>query len=252
MKKLLLCTAALTMFAGSSIILSKTNTKADNINGNNNVTNTMFKIDNSGNHTFPVDPITPQNELPNDGKNNNITDTNSSGELTLDAVPTDLNFGQTTNQAENGNNNETIYNNQNNNGQYYYTQVTDNRNNKPGWNLTATLSNPMQSENGAKLKGASITFNSNDGAKPAYGNATETDNDNQAPTNNKLFSLSQNDGTKQVMQANQNQGGLTWFDLFNSIQLKYGQSQSGTYNGTITWNLTSGASDNGVNSSTPK
>ncbi|TPR12332.1 WxL domain-containing protein [Apilactobacillus timberlakei] len=240
MKKLLLCTAALTMFAGIGLETGSNNVHADGQDvgqeaGSGAKTNTLLEIDNSNNNTKPVNPDNTENELDNP-QDNNVNNTKSRGELTLDAVPSLLNFGKMSDASETkgGYNTENITNGNmvNGNKQYYYAQVTDHRAGAKGWKLTASMDNMNNMNNSdVNLNGASITLNSSGKASPAY------NNNNTAPNTNTNVNLDPYKGPVNVINAEQGTGENTWFDLFNSIQLKYGQSSTGTYKGQITWNL---------------
>ncbi|TPR26487.1 WxL domain-containing protein [Apilactobacillus micheneri] len=262
MKKLLLCTAALTMFAGSALALNGSNVKADDANtssnsenkdqnnngmstdGNSVKTFTYFKVDNSSTNTPPVNPDNTDNKL-NNPEFYNIFPTNATGDLTIDAVPKSLNFGETDKNLEGKDINVTLNdnkdNNKDNNIERYYAQVSDYRGNHTGWHLSANMSEMTDKNNPLnKLDGANIKF-SNNKVLGAYGNnANQLGDPNNVKTDN--INLDPSRGNVTVMSAADKSGAGTWFDLFNNINLSAGRADSGNYNGTITWNLSDGPS----------
>ncbi|TPR19419.1 WxL domain-containing protein [Apilactobacillus timberlakei] len=279
MKKLLLCTAALTMFAGSALALNGSNVKADNgsstttqtntssdgpkantsksnmdNNGNKIQTNTYFEVDNSKNSTPPADPINPGSEL-EDPTGHGVLQTDAKGDLTIDAVPNLLNFGKITDKLEGNNINDNLkFGNEDENGnknQYYYAQVSDFRNTHSGWNLSAKMSDMTNNQN-ISLKNAQITFKNNS-VFGAYSN-NNSSSTGVKTSNNIILSPSLNNVS--MMNAQNGYGAGTWLDKFDEINLSANRSDAGKYNGTITWNLTEGPGNdpgninNSVNTST--
>ncbi|TPR19378.1 WxL domain-containing protein [Apilactobacillus timberlakei] len=284
MKKLLLCTAALTMFAGSVLALNNSNVKADEgktvntsgdidksndnnnqgmqNNGNSVKTFTYFKVDNSSLSTPAADPNNPGGVL-NHPENHNVFNTGGTGELTIDAVPKELDFGQTpsSNNSSDSINSLLNFESENENAKYYYAQVSDHRNTDKhsGWFLTANMSNMSNlNGDGSTLKAANITLGSND--KPntvigAYDNNSngENNNKNGVKTSNSI-KLDSDSGNVGIMSADNNTGMGTWLNKFQTIALNAKKSESGSYKGTITWNLTDapgtpGSTKNNVNTS---
>lgn len=263
MKKLLLCTAALTMFAGSVLTLKDNNAKAADTNissdsdknqnndnmskdGNNVKTFTYFKVDNDSTNTPPVNPDNRSIKLENP-QLHNIFQTNATGNLTIDAVPTSLNFGETDKNLEGKDINVTLNDNKDNNNDNnidrYYAQVSDYRGKHTGWNLSANMSEMTDTDptnSSHKLDGANIKFSDNN-VLGAYGNnANQSGDHNNVNTDN--INLNPSRGNVTVMSAADQSGAGTWFDLFNNINLSAGRADSGNYKGTITWNLSNGPS----------
>lgn len=279
MKKLLLYTAALTMFAGSTLAFNGSNVKADGNsatnqnntsqdgpnqnnskdtimanNGNSIQTNTYFEVDNSNSSTPPADPNNPGVEL-TDPAGHGVLQTDAKGNLTIDAVPIQLNFGKTTDKLEGNKINDSLkFGNEDESGnknQYYYAQVSDFRQIHSGWNLSAKMSD-MTNDKSIPLKNAQIKFKNNN-VMGAY------DNNNKPVTGVKTsdnISLAPNLSNISMMNAQTDSGIGTWLDKFDEIDLSANRSDAGKYNGTITWNLTDGpgkepgTTNNNVNTST--
>ncbi|TPR22200.1 WxL domain-containing protein [Apilactobacillus timberlakei] len=271
MKKLLLCTAALTMFSGSALALNGSNVKADNgsstttqtntssdgpkantsksnmdNNGNKIQTNTYFEVDNSNSSTPAADPNNPGSILENPTQHN-VLNTDGKGDLTIDAVPYELNFGKTDENLQSNMINESLnFETEGDNAKYYYAQVSDHRSSTNGWFLTANMSD-MNTNSGNKLNAAKIILNNNNIQK-AY-----ADNNNISGVNTtNPITLESDYGNVGIMSANSTAGNGTWLDRFNSILLQANKSSSGKYNGTITWNLTAGPGTPGSTNNTIK
>lgn len=258
MKKILLCTAALAMFAGSIATLEGNKASADinpgDANNSENTTGTFFKISNSSNATTPYNPDNP-GQKGNDDTNNkyNIKNTHATGNLTLDAVPSDLHFGtvggadaQSISVKPKNDKNDADLKDSDTYNNFPFTQVSDYRDGEKGWTLTASMSDMNDTNHKHILNDAQITFKSNkDKASPAYENYTKN-NISDAPNIAQSFTLNPNRGSINIMTAPQGKGKLTWVDPFNDINLNAGASADGTYQGSITWFLTSNVGDNGV------
>ncbi|TPR39143.1 WxL domain-containing protein [Apilactobacillus micheneri] len=239
MKKLLLCTAALTMFAGSVLVLDNKNAMADTQqNGNGVQTNTYFEVDNSQNSTPAANPDNTGSEL-NNPDQFNVLPTKATGDLTIDAVPKQLDFGKTNENLESNKVNENLKFGEG--SSYYYAQVSDFRKSHTGWNLTANMSsmnNIDPSLKGNFLQDSSITFMGNK-VNGAYSNASKDGANNGVNTTSPI-TLTPSSGSVSMMDANNGSGSGTWLNQFNQINLNANRSDSGKYEGRITWNLTEG------------
>lgn len=119
-----------------------------------------------------------------------------------------------------------------------FIQVTDNRGNPTGWNLTAKISS-FTTTDGDTLPGAKLTI----GSKNAKATAAFK-NPNGAPEVNQSIVLESASVDQNLMNATSGNGAGTWINLIDpdktELFIPGGHAKAKAYTATITWSLASG------------
>ncbi|WP_071131267.1 WxL domain-containing protein [Enterococcus timonensis] len=186
--------------------------------------------------TGPVDPLDPTDPTkPIDPEDPGNPPTGQVGPLTLDVAP-NLPFGT---HEITGNAIKATVDTEKNDSPYI--QVSDRRGANAdgkgqGWHLTVAISDFTNSTQ--TLQGTQLSFNGTGNVLPHTSSATAA----EAPLSKEIKGLDKTDGEVLIWDAAVGQGIGSWVDVYSpeNITLDVPNPALGTYNATLTWNLTAG------------
>ncbi|WP_220132334.1 WxL domain-containing protein [Listeria rustica] len=239
-KKAILATVAVTTaFAASLIAPNNTIAKAAEIGTLDSTGSVVFKAQDSSDNNNPVDPLNPDTPVDPDS-----TDPGTGGPLSIDYASS-FDFGTQTISGETktytakldqmtvDGSKVDVPNN---------VQVTDNRGNNAGWQLTVAENGQLTDGSSRALDGAAITITKASAV-------TRSDSDIPAPTVATSITLNPDGTAAMVMNAEAEEGMGHWVDNFGAdnteaadavtlnVPGKSAKYSDSAYTTSLTWTL---------------